>query len=102
MLQVVPQPPTWWQKGWFWDPLGFWAQPAHPALGTILWKPFLDGLEFLCWLLMAKKELLMAIKGLLMALKGLLMAIKGLLMAIKGLLVAINGHTWLLAAVTGH
>ena len=50
--------------------------PFRPYIsGTILWKPPLDGLEFLRWLLMAIKGLLMAIKGLLTSIKGLLMAI---------------------------
>ncbi len=41
--------------------------PRARGLGTILWKPPLDGLEFLRWLLMAIKGLLTSIKGLLMA-----------------------------------
>ena len=28
--KMVPRRPIWWQKGWFWGPLGFRAQPAHP------------------------------------------------------------------------
>ena len=32
-LQMVPWRPIWWQKGWLWGPLGFRAQPAHPAGG---------------------------------------------------------------------
>ena len=28
---MVPCRPIWWQKGWIWGPLGFWAQPAHPV-----------------------------------------------------------------------
>ena len=56
------------------------------SLGTILWKPPLDGLEFLRWLIRAINGLLMAINGLLMAINGLSMGIKGLLTSIKGLL----------------
>ena len=59
-------------------PMGVGGMARAFKLGTILWKPPLDGLEFLRWLLMA--------------IKGLLMAIKGSLMAIKGLLTAINGY----------
>ena len=33
MSQMVAWRPIWWQKGWFWSPLGFRAQPAHPAGG---------------------------------------------------------------------
>ena len=33
MSQMVARRPIWWQKGWFWGPLGFRAQPAHPAGG---------------------------------------------------------------------
>ena len=47
------------------------------TLGAISWKPPLDGLEFLRWLIRAINGLLMAINGLLMAINGLLMAIKG-------------------------
>ena len=28
--QMVPRRPIWWQKGWFWGPLGFRAALAHP------------------------------------------------------------------------
>ena len=31
--KMVARRPIWWQKNWFWGPLGFRAQPAHPAGG---------------------------------------------------------------------
>ena len=35
-VQMVAWRPIWWQKGWFWGPLGFRAQLAHPwALGPL-------------------------------------------------------------------
>ena len=32
--QMVPRRPIWWQKGWFWGPLGFRAALAHPWAGS--------------------------------------------------------------------
>ena len=38
MSQMVAWQPIWWQKGWFWGPLGFRAQLAHPwAQGWVPW-----------------------------------------------------------------
>ena len=36
MSKMVARRPIWWQKGWFWGPLGFRAQPAHPDFFLII------------------------------------------------------------------